>query len=156
MTKRKQKSRRKFALFMKWSIIISSSRDEIFILYNTNLSETTENYFITQYRKTMEFEWIVIKITEAQTVGQKWSQVRAILVEEDSNKEYKNSIGINFWNKKIGLVDDITVGDKIIVSFNTSGYYAEKSDKIYTNANWWKIEKLSSWSLDDDIDDLPF
>ncbi len=118
----------------------------------------------------MQFTGRVTTKTPQITVGANNTPKISLIMEEDSEKQYKDSIMIDFvGEEKVALVDGIAEGSTITVSFNTRA--TEYNGRYYNNLNGWRIEGGNSngwsneWSapakkkeekIEEDFDDLPF
>jgi glucan biosynthesis protein len=64
-------------------------------------------------------------------------------MEEDSDKQYKDSIMIDFvGEEKVTLIDGVSEGSVITVHFNTRA--TEYNGRHYNNLNGWRIEGAST------------
>ncbi len=117
----------------------------------------------------MQFTGRVLTKTLQITVGANNTPKISLIMEEDSEKQYKDSIMIDFvGEEKVALVDGISEGSTITVSFNTRA--TEYNGRHYNNLNGWRIEggsseggnnqsapaKKKEEKIEEDFDDLPF
>lgn len=100
----------------------------------------------------MTIEGKIIFISEETLVGQKQLPKISFVVEEDSDKEYKNSLMIDLLGERTELIKQYKVDDHVKVFLN---YRAKEYDGRRFNSIWaWKIEgETSGWS---EGDQLPF
>jgi single-strand DNA-binding protein len=101
----------------------------------------------------------IIKIGETEQIKETFKK-RLLVVETDG--EYPQSIPVEFVQDRTDLLNDLTVGDSVAVSYNLRG--RKWNDKYFLNLDGWKIEKTGSAPapvnvpVDDveDGEDLPF
>lgn len=103
----------------------------------------------------MQYEGTIIHIGEIETVGQNALQKRSVVLEENTDREYKWGISFDLIKDKVNLVDWFNVGDVIKVSLNFRTNYSENTQKYYTSISAWKVDKISSAEPEQD-DDVPF
>ena len=101
----------------------------------------------------MTIEGKIIFISEETLVGQKQLPKVSFVIEEDSDREFHNSLMIDLLGEKIDLIKQYNVGDHVKVSLN---YRAREFDwRRFNSIGAWRIEwtagAASSWG-----DDLPF
>lgn len=113
----------------------------------------------------MEFMGKVLNKTVVESIGSQWLSKQSLIVEESNDKQYKDSIMIEFFGEKCGLISDVRNGDVVKVLFNPRA--KEYNGRRYNSMNGWKIEIVSKWNWQasswntkqpshDDNDDLPF
>ena len=117
----------------------------------------------------MQFTGRVTSKTPQITVGANNTPKISLIMEEDGEKQYKDTIMIDFvGDEKVALVESIMEGNTITVSFNTRA--TEYNGKYYNNLNGWRIEwgnnngsneqsaptKKKEEKIEEDFDDLPF
>jgi len=105
----------------------------------------------------MEFEWIITVVGKEQEVGQKSLKKITFVVEEVTEKEYKQSIAVDLFWEKIDMIKGYKVGDVVKLSLNFRA--REYNDKWFNSIGAWKIEKAvwsRSSSKKTDDEDLPF
>ena len=99
--------------------------------------------------------------------GNEWKKQEFII---ETDEQFPKKICFTLFNDKTSLVDGLTTGEEVEVSFNVES--REYNGKWFHNINAWKIEKPSSENLpeppefsmgdippepaDDDANDLPF
>jgi hypothetical protein len=102
----------------------------------------------------MTIEGKILFISEETTVGQKQLPKISFVIEENSDREFKNSIMIDLLGEKIDLIKAYKVGDGVRVFLN---YRAREYDGRWFNSiGAWKIESLGGGSSSSSDDDLPF
>ena len=69
-----------------------------------------------------------------------------IVVEEDSNEQYKDSMAIEFSNQWIKYVEKIQAGDLVEVEVKTKAN--EYNWKYYNSLRGWRITKLDKGALE--------
>jgi hypothetical protein len=102
----------------------------------------------------MTIEGKILFISEETLVGQKQLPKISFVIEENSDREFKNSIMIDLLGEKIDLIKSYKVGDSIRVFLN---YRAREYDgRRFNSIGAWKIESLGGGSSSSSDDDLPF
>lgn len=100
----------------------------------------------------MTIEGKILFISEETLVGQKQLPKVSFVIEEDSDREFKNSLMIDLLGEKTDLIKQYNVWDHVKVSLN---YRAREYDGRRFNSIWaWKIEGNAAAS--NSGDDLPF
>lgn len=86
----------------------------------------------------MEFKWrVTIKWQETE-VGQNSTPKMTIVVEEITDKQYKDSLAFDFiGDEKVANARSVNAGDEVTVLYNTTA--SEYNWKIYNNIKWWQI-----------------
>lgn len=115
----------------------------------------------------MQFTGRVTTKTPQITVGANNTPKISLILEEDGEKQYKDTIMIDFvGDEKVALVDSVSEGSTITVSFNTRA--TEYNGRYYNNLNGWRIEwgndngsastpaPKKQDKIEEDFDDLPF
>ena len=67
----------------------------------------------------MEFEWVVTFIKAKETVGQNNLEKQTFVLEEDTDREYKNSMCVDVFGDKTKLLDWLKKWDKVVAMLNT-------------------------------------
>jgi hypothetical protein len=100
----------------------------------------------------MTFEWKITFISEETLVWQKQLPKISFVVEEESEKEFKNAILVDLLGEKTELIKQYNIWDhvKVYLNFRVS----EFNWRHYNNIGAWKIEWWESSSTGGD--DLPF
>ena len=102
-----------------------------------------------------QIEWKITKISDVKLVWQNSTPKVDIVVEEETSKEYKDSIWIQFMWDKTELLNWYKVGDIITVFVNFR--CKQFGDRDFTNISGWKIEwSKSENEVVDNSWDMPF
>ncbi len=75
-----------------------------------------------------------------------------MIIQTDSDSQYPQELSIEFNQSKSDLLDVITEGSEVKVSFNLQGRkWTDKQgvDKWFNSLNGWKIEVLTPAPVDD-------
>lgn len=100
----------------------------------------------------MTIEWKIIFISEESIVWQKELPKISFVIEEDSDREFKNSLMIDLLWERTELIKQYKVWDHVKVSLN---YRAREYDwRRFNSIGAWKIEWDTSYS--NSSDELPF
>lgn len=111
----------------------------------------------------MQFDGIITYISNQELVWQNQVPKITAVFEEKTDKEYKESVGVDFMKDKTALIEKLQPGMYVRVYFNSS--CREYNGKYYTSLRAWKIEELggantqSSTPLSNSAkadEDLPF
>lgn len=101
----------------------------------------------------MVIEGKILFISEEAIVGQKQLPKISFVIEENSDREFKNSLMVDLLGEKTDLIKSFKVGDGVRVSLN---YRAREYDgRRFNSIGAWKIESLGGSSAGSS-DDLPF
>ena len=101
----------------------------------------------------MTIEGTIIFISDETEVGQKKLPKVSFVIEEDSDREFKNSLMIDLLGEKIDLIKQYKVWDHVKVSLN---YRAKEYDgRRFNSIGAWKIE-WNAGSSNSGGDELPF
>ncbi|MDR0369130.1 MAG: DUF3127 domain-containing protein [Candidatus Peribacteria bacterium] len=102
----------------------------------------------------MTIEGKIIFISEETTVGQKQLPKISFVIEEHSDREFKNSIMVDLLGDKVDMIKAFKEGDNVKVFLN---YRAREYDGRWFNSiGAWKIESLGASASASNEDDLPF
>lgn len=104
----------------------------------------------------MQFEWKLTYIWEVETVGQNWLQKRTFVLEEVSDKEWKQSLAIDLIKDRVWALDKFNVGDVVIADLNLKTNYSDKLGRYYNSVNAWKVGLVSKNSFESTDCDTPF
>ena len=100
----------------------------------------------------MTLEGKIIFISEETLVGQKQLPKVSFVIEEASDREFKNSLMIDLLGDRVDLIKQYNVGDHVKVFLN---YRAKEYEgKRYNSIGAWKIEWNAGASTGGD--ELPF
>ena len=110
-------------------------------------------YFI-HYTISMQYQGFVKFIGPKETIGEGVDK-QTIVLEENTDREYKGSIAVDFFRDKINLLADVNTGDLITVHLNARANESKNQPGRWFNSiTCWRIEKASGESSASD--DLPF
>ncbi len=101
----------------------------------------------------MQFNWKITKVWEKQTSAKGFEKITVVL-EENTDKEFKSSIAVDFGWKNLNQVSWLKVWDVIIAHLNFRA--SEYNGKDYNNVSCWKVEKNNSMFTESTDDSLPF
>lgn len=105
----------------------------------------------------MIFEGIVQTITPEEKIGQNETPKVTVVLEENTDREYKSSIAVDFWGDKIELMKPYKEGDAVKVSLNFRS--REYNNRHYTSISAWRVEAgdgSTGGGAPAQDDDLPF
>ena len=92
----------------------------------------------------MQFDGIITYISNQELVGQNQVPKITVVFEEKTEKEYKESVGVDFMKEKTDLVQKFQPGMYVRVNFNIS--CREYNGRYYNSLRAWKLEELSGSS----------
>ncbi|MBO4203922.1 DUF3127 domain-containing protein [bacterium] len=82
-------------------------------------------------------------------------QKRTFVIEENSDREFKNSLAIDLRGEKTGLIDSFNENDMVRVNLTYRAKQSNKeADRRFNSIGAWKIEPLGGSSASGS--DLPF
>jgi single-strand DNA-binding protein len=112
----------------------------------------------------MEFIGKVLYKWSKEAIGAQGLEKQSIVIEEGNDKQYKDSIMVDFFGEKCGLIADFRPGDIVKILFNPRA--KEYNGKRYNSMSGWKAELVQKSSgassapaaapAYNDNDDLPF
>ena len=109
----------------------------------------------------MQFLWTVKVIWPRIVVGQNNTAKVTVVFEEKNDRDFKDSLSIDFLGEKADLIDQVSEGEELTVFFNFRA--TEFNGKYYNNLSGWKIEKANGTILRIEkkeasaaSDDMPF
>jgi len=109
----------------------------------------------------MEFIGKVLYKSGKEAIGAQGLEKQSIALEESSDKQYKDSIMVDFFGDKCGLIADFKPGDIVKILFNPRA--KEYNGKRYNSMNGRKAEVIQKWSwvsasaeTYNENEDLPF
>ena len=103
----------------------------------------------------MQYQGFVKFIGPKETIGEGVDK-QTIVLEENTDREYKGSIAVDFFRDKINLLADVNTGDLITVHLNARANESKNQPgRRFNSITCWRIEK-ASWSESSSSDDLPF
>jgi hypothetical protein len=101
----------------------------------------------------MTIEGTIIFISEETLVWQKQLPKVSFVIEEDSDREFKNSLMIDLLWDKVELIKQYNVWDHVKVSLN---YRAREYDGRRFNSIWARKIEGNGWTSANGWDELPF
>jgi acyl dehydratase len=109
----------------------------------------------------MIFEGVITYIGPEETVGQNALPKRSFVVQENTDKQYKDTLMIDLLKDKIEFIKPYRVGDVVKVYLSTRAN--EYNGKYFNSIGAWKIEgqasgggKSAPATSSSTDDDLPF
>ena len=88
--------------------------------------------------QSFELEGTVKVIMDLQTFDSGFTKREFVIEVEDGN--YPQMVKFECVRDKVGLLDDLSVGDRVKVRFDIRGN--EWKDRYFVNLSAWKIEKV--------------
>ncbi|MEI7477641.1 MAG: DUF3127 domain-containing protein [bacterium] len=121
--------------------------------------------FILYDVETMEFIGRILEVTKKETIGAQGVEKQSLVAEEQTDKQYKDSIMVDFFGEKCGLLSDVSVGDVVKILFNPRA--KAYNGRRYNSLSGWKMEVVGKAGTAgaakkaekvpyDDNEDLPF
>ena len=107
----------------------------------------------------MQYEGIITNILDVEQIGENKTDKRTVILEENSDREYKGGLAFDLWGEKVSLIDAYKVGDIINTSLNVK--VREYNGRRYNSISAWKLEGKGSTDTTvpaekEGDDDLPF
>lgn len=109
----------------------------------------------------MEFTGKIIYKWAPETFGENSTQKLYVVLEEVTDREFKSSIAIEFYNDKIQLIEQYNQGDVVKAFLNPRA--REYNGRRYNGISCWKLEgqngstgSSAPTSAPANTDDLPF
>lgn len=90
-------------------------------------------------------------IQETQTFGSGFQKREMVVTVEDG--KYPQDINLEFVQDKIALLDTVTVGQEVTVSFDIRG--REYNGRYFNNLQGWRIQASAGAAPSDDQPPLP-
>lgn len=104
----------------------------------------------------MNYQGIVKFIGQKETIADGVDK-QTIVLEENTDREFKWSLAVDFFRDKIQLIENIKVGDLITVYINTRSNESKNQPGRYFNSiTGWRIDSGNQASPAQSEDDLPF
>ena len=88
----------------------------------------------------MQFDGIITYISNQELVGQNQVPKITVVFEEKTDKEYKESIGVDFMKEKTELVANLQPGMYVRIYFNVS--CREYNGRYYNSLRARRLEEL--------------
>lgn len=90
----------------------------------------------------MQYEGIVKAICQKEVIGNDLEK-QTLVLEENTDREFKGSLAVDFFRDKIGLLEGVKEGDLILVNLNSRANESKTQAGRYFNAiTCWKLEKI--------------
>ena len=105
----------------------------------------------------MNFEWVITMIGNEETVWQNNLRKISIVLEEQSEKEFKSSIVVDIFGDRVDMVKDYNVWDKVNAYLNSRA--KEYNGRRFNSISAWRLEKMDGTATSasqSQSDDLPF
>jgi len=107
-----------------------------------------------------EIQGKIIIIEDTVQVSDKFKK-RQFVIEKEENgggNVWVDTIKFQAVQDKCNLLDPLSIGDTVDISFNIKGNKWEKNDKIsyFNNLDAWKVLKAEGSTAPEEGDDLPF
>jgi len=105
----------------------------------------------------MNYQGIIKFIWQKESIAD-GVEKQTIVLEENTDREFKWSLAVDFFRDKIQLLDGIKVWDLVTVHLNTRCNESKNQPWRYFNSiTCWRIETGSQWAASHaSNDDLPF
>jgi len=88
----------------------------------------------------MQYQGVVKVIGNKESIAE-GVEKQTIVLEENTDREFKGSLAVDFFRDKIQLLDNIRVGDLITVYLNTRCNESKNQPGRYFNSiTAWRIE----------------
>ena len=89
----------------------------------------------------MDYYGKVLFIWAVETFANDFTK-QTVVIEEDTTREFKGSIAVDFMKDKIELLKDVKVGHYVKVFINTKANESKKEPwKYFNSISCWKLEK---------------
>lgn len=104
----------------------------------------------------MQYQGFVKVICPKETFGDNIEK-QTIVLEENTDREYKGSIAVDFFRDKIGLLEGINEGDLITVYLNARANESKNQPGRWFNSiTCRRLERSAPGASAGSSDDLPF
>ena len=106
----------------------------------------------------MQYQGIVKVVGNKESIAE-GVEKQTIVLEENTDREFKGSLAVDFFRDKIQLLDNVRVGDLITVQLNTRCNESKNQPGRYFNSiTAWRIESGAQQGATGGKanDDLPF
>ncbi len=112
-----------------------------------------------------ELKGTVHRIGEVKQITEKFSKRELVVFVEDG--KYPQTVSLEASGDRMALMNDLSVGDAVTVSFNLRGRETNKNGeaRVWNSLDIWKVERTSAAktnsggydpSASTNTDDLPF
>ncbi|MFC2495056.1 MAG: DUF3127 domain-containing protein [Candidatus Absconditicoccaceae bacterium] len=103
----------------------------------------------------MQYQGFVKFIGPKETIGD-GVEKQTIVLGENTDREFKGSIAVDFFRDKINLLSDVNTGDLITVHLNARANESRNQPGRWFNSiTCWRVEKAGA-TPSASSDDLPF
>lgn len=103
----------------------------------------------------MQYTGFVKFIAPKETFGE-GIEKQTIVLEENTDREFKGSIAVDFFRDKINLLSDVSEGDLITVHLNSRANESKNQPGRYFNSITCRRVEKSAGATSSSSDDLPF
>ena len=99
---------------------------------------------MAQLNNSFDVEGEVVEIGQPSTYGQANQHTKRVLVVRMYVARYKAEIPFEFHNDTTGYLDDLSVGDNVLINFRISGNKLEKDGQTrwFSNLEGRNVQKL--------------
>lgn len=103
----------------------------------------------------MQYQGFVKFIGPRETIGE-GIEKQTIVLEENTDREFKGSIAVDFFRDKINLLSDVNTGDLITVHLNARANESRNQPGRWFNSITCRRVEKASTAPATSSDDLPF
>lgn len=107
-----------------------------------------------QYTGTVKFIW------PKETIGVNNLEKQTIVLEEETDREFKGWLAVDFFKEKTELLSNVKVGDMVTVHINTRVNESKtQAGRFFNSITGWRLEAGASSENKGNkaqTDDLPF
>jgi hypothetical protein len=130
--------------YLKKQIETLKLKPELYVFYIISKN-------IMHYQGIVKFIWQKESIAEGV-------EKQTIVLEENTDREFKGSLAVDFFRDKIQLLENVKVGDLVTAHLNTRSNESKNQPGRYFNSvTCWRIETGNQWTpAQSSNDDLPF
>jgi len=124
------------------------------IIYDQQIKVLYFIDYIMQYTGTVKFIW------PKETIGANALEKQTIVLEEETDREFKGGLAVDFFKHKIELLSNVKMGDLITVHINTRVNESKtQTGRWFNSITGWRLEQgagNAGGSSKQPTDDLPF
>lgn len=91
----------------------------------------------------MQYNWIVAQLLPEEVIGEKQLRKRTIILDEDSDSQYKGWLAVDFFNDKIDMIASLKTWQKVTVYLNSK--VREYNGRRYNSITGWRIDTDQPW-----------
>ncbi len=110
-----------------------------------------------QYTGTVKFIW------QKEEIGANALVKQTVVLEEETDREFKGGLAVDFFKEKTDLLNGVKVGDMITVYINTRVNESKtQAGRYFNSITGWRLEagqgseKPAAKKTNESNDDLPF